>query len=395
MRTMIFRIIAIIFLFLFLFSCKIEQSAENVIKMNDAIIKELYMSDYFESIEYIPLETQNNCLIGINPVFYITTEFIVAINPKEKDCFLFDRFTGKYIRKIGQVGQGPEDYFDIPLGIVVNEQEKKISFGQGDHLIEYSLTDGSAIPVSTNIPRIATNKLTYVTKDIWAIGLFNPIGNNHNQILFFNRKEKIDSIPNQYLFTLKVNNIIMDPDECFFYCYNNSVYYKNIYNDTIFKIIDRKLQPEWVFDMQKSTHLLFQSREDPLEYIKELEKFKLLKKILETDEYLFFEILYQKQKHFFFYHKNQCKLTELEQGKFINDIDGGLAFWPTYTNQNQYLICIYQAFDMKDEVENSKLREQNIKNMPAFMKMRSLVSQLDEEDNPIVVIVKLKNTKTK
>jgi hypothetical protein len=376
---------------LILFSCESEQSAENVIKMSNAQIQALYMSDYFESIEYIPLETKDDCLIGIDPVFYFTADFIIAISPRrERSCHLFDRHTGKFIRKIGNVGNGPRDYLEILSGSIVNEQKKTISFGRGDRLIEYSLTDGVAIPVSTRAPLSFSNKLAYISNDIWAVGLTNPMGNNPNEIIFFNREEIIDSIPNQHPFTLKSNMIDTNTNEILFYSYDNSVYYKNFFNDTIFKIVDRKMKPEWVFDMLTLTPRLFQLREDPREMYNEIEKFQLLTKILETDENLFFDISYQKQKQFYLFDKKDYQLTELEHGKFINDMDGGLAFWPTYTNRNQEIASVYQAFVLKDEMKNNNTTEESVKNVLEFRKLRTLASQIDEEDNPIVVIAKLK-----
>jgi len=383
--------IATLFLFpLIFFSCKSNQSTENVIKINSAQIQTLYMSDYFESIEYIQLETNDNCLIGINPVFYFTTEFIVTITPRSKECLVFNRITGKFIRKIGNVGQGPQDYSEIPSGIIVNEQAKTISFGRGDRLVEYSLTDGTWAPVETKVPRLLSNKLAYVAKDLWAIGLTNPTGNNPNQILFFNRYEMIDSIPNHFFFKPKRNIFTSNPYECLFYCYDNSVYYKNLYNDTIFKIVNRKLQPEWVFEMKTSTHLLSQLREDPFELGNEMVKFQLLNNALETDEFLLFDISYQKQKNFYLFDKKQRQLKELSNGKFINDLDGGLAFWPTNTNRNQDLICVFQTFFMKDEINVTNIKEEDVKNISDFRKLKTLVSHLNEEDNPIVVIAKLK-----
>ena len=371
-------------------SCKNDQSANNVVKMNDAKIQTLYMSDYFESIEYIPLETKNECLIGNNPIFYLLDDFIVVAD--KGNCFAFDRLTGKFIRKIGTHGKGAGEYLQIPHGIIINEQEKTIFFVQGDHLIEYSLLDGAAVNTpSIRISPISLNKIAYIIKeDIWAISCLNIYGKHPNQMLFFDRKGMIDSIPNYHVFTPKTNEVWIYPEEIFFYSYNKNVYHKYLYSDTIFKIVDRKMQPEWIFQMKRSPHILNQVRDTPSILSKEMVNYHLIYPILETDEYIFFNTKYQKQIHTFLFDKKRCEVKALEHGGFINDIDGGLTFWPIVTNQNQDLACIYQADVMKDEINNNNLREQNVKNIPAFKKLQALISQLDEEDNPIVIIAKLK-----
>ena len=228
------------------FSCKNDQSEKltgNVIKMDDVQTGVLYSSDYFDSFEYIPLETKEECLIGNSPVVYVTNDFIITITIREKKCFLFDRLTGKFIREIGKSGQSPEEYLYIPSGIIVNEQEKTIIFDKGDRLIEYSLTNGSAISISAQTPPLSVNKLAYMTEGMWTIGFLNFGGNMPTQLLFFDREEILDSVPNYNTFTPKTNHIHVNRDEFLFYRYDNNVYYKYLFNDTVFKIVDYKLQP--------------------------------------------------------------------------------------------------------------------------------------------------------
>ena len=372
-------------------SCKEvnEHSTWNIIRMNDAVTQTLYMSDYFESVEYVPLETSAECLIGNNPVAYVLNDYIVVISLKEQMCYVFDRLTGKFIRKIGNKGIGPNDYLQTPYGLIVNEQEKTICFDKGDRIIEYSLTDGSVIPQSTPI-KISSNKLVYITKDIWAVGFANTSGNNPNQIVFFDRKEIIDSIPNYNFFTLNNRTIYFNRDEVIFYRYNHCINYKHLFNDTIFKIVDRKLQPEWVFEMNKSLQNLIVLRNDTDELLKEGVNYHIIDSIFETDRYLLFTSRYQRKKHSFMFDKHRKQLTDVEKRIFINDMDGGLNFWMTSTNQNQDLICVYQADFFKEEIDKMDLSEQKAKNPLAFQKLRTLLAQLDAEDNPIVVIAKLK-----
>ena len=367
-----------------LFSCRSKQAAENVIKINDAQVQTLYMSEYFESIEYIPLETNDECLIGDKPSLYMTDEFIVTIASKK--CLVFDRQTGKFIRRIGVEGRGANEYSRIPHGIIVNEQEKTISMGQGNRLIEYSLVDGAVISSSTQIPPLVASKIAYITKDSWAMSFLNLTGNIPNQMLFFDRERVVDSIPNRCLFVPKTRHIDINMSEILFYRYNNNVYYKYFLNDTIFKIVDRALQPAWVFEMRRSSHVLQQFRDDPPALSKESEDYHLVNSLLETDEYMFLRTVYQNKNHAFIFDKKQRQVKGLENRGFVNDIDGGLTFWPAFTNQNQDLIQLHDAYSFKKNINEKGLSEQNVQNVAELQKLQKLVAQLDDEDNPVVVI---------
>ena len=74
--------------------------------------KELILQDCMD-VEYIPLETNNDFLTQ-GRVLAISKNFIVVKNRiNDGDIFIFDRTTGKSLKKINRRGQGPEEYLDI------------------------------------------------------------------------------------------------------------------------------------------------------------------------------------------------------------------------------------------------------------------------------------------
>ena len=110
---------------LLLFSCKAKQKEEDGNVTNEKTIYEidlskdftgstcdnLLLSDIVEDVEYVQLETTDDCLIGAG-FFCAFTEkdiYVLNTNYKNEELFRFDRATGKFIRKIGQIGQGPKD----------------------------------------------------------------------------------------------------------------------------------------------------------------------------------------------------------------------------------------------------------------------------------------------
>lgn len=62
------------------------------------------LSGLVESVEYVALETPNNCLIGYIARFDVSKDFILVWCSKSNSIYLFKR-NGKFITKIGNRGR--------------------------------------------------------------------------------------------------------------------------------------------------------------------------------------------------------------------------------------------------------------------------------------------------
>lgn len=101
--------------------------------------KELILQDFMD-VEYIPLETSDE-FITQGDVLAIGSKYIVVKNwINDGDIFLFDRTTGKGIRKINRLGQGAEEYTNIN-GIVLDEDKSEmlVNCGQALKICVYDL----------------------------------------------------------------------------------------------------------------------------------------------------------------------------------------------------------------------------------------------------------------
>lgn len=86
--------------------------------------KELIVQD-FMNVEYIPLET-NDQFITQGLVKAIGKEIIIVTNRIiDGDIFIFDRKTGKGLRKINRLGQGPEEYTQF-TDIILDEDNNEL-----------------------------------------------------------------------------------------------------------------------------------------------------------------------------------------------------------------------------------------------------------------------------
>jgi hypothetical protein len=86
--------------------------------------KELILQDFMD-VEYIPLETNDDFLTQ-GDVVAISSKYIIAKNRiNDGDIFVFDRKTGKGLRKINRKGQGAEEYTRIN-GIILDEDNDEL-----------------------------------------------------------------------------------------------------------------------------------------------------------------------------------------------------------------------------------------------------------------------------
>lgn len=86
--------------------------------------KELILQDFMD-VEYIPLET-NKEFVTQGVVMAIGNKYIIVKNgTNDGDIFVFDRKTGKALRKMNKLGKGPEEYSHL-TDIVLDEENNEL-----------------------------------------------------------------------------------------------------------------------------------------------------------------------------------------------------------------------------------------------------------------------------
>ena len=75
----------------------------------------------------------------------------------------------------------------------------------------------------------------------------------------------------------------------------------------------------------------------------------------------------------------------------INDIDGGLPIWPYYCSDDNELVGILKAEDMKELLTEKYFSTREVKDAEAQQRLKKLVKNLKEEDNPVIMFAKLKD----
>ena len=95
---------------------QVTEDGVTVIPMNTQPGDVLNLSDFAESIELIPLETTDDCLIGWIPEIIATKNHYILISgvgPTDfQHLYVYDK-KGKFIRQISSRGQGGEEFLEV------------------------------------------------------------------------------------------------------------------------------------------------------------------------------------------------------------------------------------------------------------------------------------------
>ncbi len=92
-----------------------SEDGVTVIPMNAQPGDVLNLSDFAESIELIPLETTDDCLIGWIPEIIATENYyymISAVGYDFQKLYVYDK-QGKFVRQISSRGQGSEEFLEV------------------------------------------------------------------------------------------------------------------------------------------------------------------------------------------------------------------------------------------------------------------------------------------
>ena len=107
---------------------EIAQSSNEIIEINIEELdakKNISYSSVFKSIKLLPLETNDDCLIGSIDKIVIHNDIVFVLDKRiGKALFLFN-LDGRFIRKIGSVGKGSGEYMS-PSSFTIDTENDQI-----------------------------------------------------------------------------------------------------------------------------------------------------------------------------------------------------------------------------------------------------------------------------
>jgi len=360
------------------------------------------LSNFGDSVRYVPLETTDSCLIGNDPQIKLLEDKIMVVTSKQ--CLLFNKQTGKYVCSVGHIGDDPEGYSSTDCSV---DDAGFIYFVRlPGQLIKYDQAGQMVGVIEVPHDPIAPNY--FVCSDSIIIGHYSGyMGISTRALVFFDTaggvKDTIPSlIPPTSLFhnedivafsilrnmdqlgLLAVKGIIiirykdqsqlmMAPNDPVLWKCKDEVRFRESFMDTIYTIRENRLEPYMIFGtrgerLSASNILSGDPKAMGVSYVNENERL------------VFFQFIQGKQVYSGIYDKLKNDTEYAKAQKFIPDdfnrnFKIEMSTLCSYKDQYGFLVQTGAALNWLDEHPDEVNGE------------LSFLNQLDEEANPIVVIV--------
>jgi hypothetical protein len=353
----------------------------------------LTLSELVESIEYIPLETTDKCLLGSISNFDISDNYILVLCRKTNGCYLFSRKTGKFLSTIGRRGEGPGEYL-TPDNCLLDEKNgraivvARTGMEKDARMKYYDLrgkyikdvkVENHAHPWYTNSRTMSNGRILMMysnlsievpfTYEIWSGEAM--------------RKQAVKPVHGDF----PAGNYVLSP--FFAYSYHNRNYVKSaIMNDTVYEIgSDNSFIP--VFTMNNGNkEITFDDLRNSIKNPYDPSRINPYQ-MFETNDY-FLLSYYSATKIMYYYFDKQRKQTFRFESKagILNDYDGGPDFFPAAQYNNAY-VAFYDAHTLVEQLSKPK-KSPPTGTTAAVQAYDRMSRKLDAEDNPVVMVVKMK-----
>ena len=360
--------------------CPYSVFGQETIPLKDALsLIECKVSEYASSIEYIPLEDREECLLSNELNVVVAAQDVFVHDAKENKVFRFDK-TGKFMNLIGKRGQGPGEYNRI-FGIYADDSSKECfilePYSNRINVYDYNGMFKRTINVKSAPNRMIKFDDNYILNHIlmsynkYELTMINPQG----KIVKQNNREGNQRIGFSLFFP-------------FFYTSGGNIYYKNHISEYIYSI-DKDLKRKKVYWLDLGSKAI-NSEENQYDLKKgSLTKDKVV--VSTPSAYrdkLFIPYAYDKGRFFAVYNTTSKKLfTPGLNGKsgFIDDLTNGPLVVVPYS---MYLITSFKESQLVSVINMTDITDESFPDG----KFKQVLDkyQLNEDSNPIIRIVNLK-----
>lgn len=356
----------------------------------------ILLSSFVKSITPIPLETKEDNLLGFVSSLQTTAHYIfVSDNSASKSVFMFAK-DGKFIRKIGQFGQGPGEYISIH-DFTINEANHLI------YILDYESNNILVYDFSTGnfIQKIAVSHEQYMYDYIQLAD--SMLWGNVNQYTLQQKGEMLQAldvrtgeVQGKYL-DLETHNLgwrksFYREGGFFFNRVSEEPKYCNYFMDTIMVIRHHAVVPyaviklkDWISQKDKTEdHSPIPNMENDLLIQADQKNIAFnIQNYTETDHYIYFTYRKQKKDMYVIYNKQTDKLRQtyclandlLYNNPYVNiDLIGCEDKDGIYGYISPQSIPAYYEYVINDSI-NSLMK-------PEFRQL--LKNTVAEESNPII-----------
>jgi hypothetical protein len=347
----------------------------------------LMAGDLVESMEYVPLETKDNCVIGRVASFDVSKNYILIYCYQTKAVYLFKR-NGRFISKISHYGQGPEEYTGL-LGVFIDESKQELILCSFNKHLFYNLSGNylrkvNHLGLHTSLWMYYNNKFLSGTPSGVFSGVF-PV----YKLWTMDMEQKMAGIPSVSVEHKTDGGVIMTAGPAISsFLYEGKPHVRETaLNDTVYVVTDNNIVPKYILSTGKYG---ITPEEKGIFDLELLHKSVNVVSVAETKSYILFQYKYKRELYCAYYIKatGRIEYFDTKEEGIPNNYDGGLDFWPVKQVNDEWY-CFYNAYDFMEKSSRHKAMSPII-STASSQKYKSLSRKLDSEDNPVLVIIKIK-----
>lgn len=375
-------------------------------------ITTLKASDYFREVTYIPLETTDSVLVGNAPSIRVAGNRLI-VSSSQKQCYSFNKSDGRFVASVGHIGNDPEGcreltgwldaangylYFlkgdgvsaiyDTDGNFVGTSKEVELSEGlfgidSNDYLDKQTLVKHTSATATKPDRVILYRDTTLLASfpshgeekaivsgnqaDIESIAVFQQALMGHSMIfIHYKNGDEVGLIPTEHPF----------------WHVGKKLYFRELFNDTIYQVTKDGLLPERRFDFGAMTwkrEYRYDAQKDDAIYPLE---------VMENDRFLWLRFvvnLYRQDKRkaynaLYLKETGEVKVAAYEEG-MENDLNGFLPLQPTFVTADGEFAQLIPAETIAEWFEEHP----DAAELPAEIQA---LKAIKADDNPVVVLMK-------
>jgi hypothetical protein len=367
--------------------CRSENYEENNIVEIDKLkyTDTLFYSDIFEDYYVIPLETNEDCLIGeIKSIRFSNDKIIILDSRVSKSIFVFDQ-KGNFIRKIGCLGKGPGEFIQ-PHSISVNKEKEELAIYDAmlNKIQLYSLS-GEFIKSITLNRSTACASIEIFDNAIYLSNRLDGVSKYLLQAIDFDGKEVGKWLRNYYK---KKSQNVYSPTTIFFQTANGLMYRSWFMND-IFKIDNNTIESTLSLKVKNDKSVIKRNNMSDIQLIEDLHEDKPIKiaSYAGTNKISIIDYIYYSDYNMLFYNhaNNSNKIVNIRN--FKDDITNISCrkMGRFYTSHNNCLVMPLNSISgmyIRSFIENVKTGKIKSKDFN--------LSRITTDSNPPIILYKLK-----
>jgi hypothetical protein len=387
------KCVILLFVILFSFSCsKNKNSGElKTINILEAEKSELKISEIAESIEYLPLAS-DSVLAPLSQVVYANECYYVK---DHKSKFLrFDK-NGSLKNQIGRRGNGPGEYRYASNFVVHPDRNIYISGGKEGKIMVFS-PEGKFLRTFDFSQKYVSSFEIFNDKFL----LFYGPGSEHipeNMEIVDSNGTVHKTFKNQYKFE-RGRAVLSFNGECLMYLLKGKLHFKEIFSDTLFYFEKEERIPKIIlnsgdnrFSPEARTKAIEEASAGLGVSGKSIFESVIQNNLFESSRYLFYSYGFNKKGRIFILDKKSGKQIEIDREVGIrNDLDGGPNITLKINKDDNTVFAWVNAFELKVHVTSDAFKNSTPKYSEKKKELEKLANSLDENDNPVLMLVKLK-----